>query len=352
MKRRPIVTLAVVCVLILAGCSSPSGGNATPTAGGATETGATTTAETTTVTPAMTESRMASATPPPSPTPTPTSIPTPMPTATPTPTPTATPTATATPTPTPTPSPTPTPEPTPTATPTPSSPIAGGETRTGTVIDVIDGDTVDVRFRDGSVETVRLVGVDTPETAAQYMDPSEYGIPDTPRGRDWLLMWGDRASAFAERELEGERVRVVFDPESDRRGGFGRLLAYIYYTDGQNFGKTLLERGLARVYTGGEFTLEDGYLDLEAQAQAENVGLWGFEGDTTPTATPTPTDNPADTGDGGLETPTPSNDGNLPDPYDCGDFESQEVAQQILENNPDDPSGLDSDEDGVACESL
>ncbi|HET7324994.1 MAG TPA: thermonuclease family protein, partial [Halococcus sp.] len=230
------------------------------------------------------------------------------------------------------------------------------ETRTATVIDVVDGDTVDVRFEDGTVETVRLIGVDTPETSLRYQDPVEYGIPDTPAGRDWLLMWGENAETFATQRLAGEQVTVVFDPASDRRGYFGRLLAYIYYDGGQNFGKALLERGLARVYTGAEFSLEDTYLALEAEAQAENVGLWGFEGDVTatptPTATVTPTDELEGDGGGGLETPTPSNDGDLPDPYDCGDFDSQEVAQQVLDNNPDDPSELDSDGDGVACESL
>jgi micrococcal nuclease len=211
---------------------------------------------------------------------------------------------------------------------------------------VVDGDTVDVRFEDGTVETIRLIGVDTPETAEQYMDPAEYGIPDTPKGRDWLLMWGENAKGFATQRLAGEQVTIAFDSKSDRRGYYGRLLAYIYYDNGKSFGRQLLERGLARVYTGGEFSVEEEYLAIEADAQAANEGLWGFE------ATPTATATPPDDGGGGLETPTPSNDGDLPDPYDCGDFESQEVAQQILENNPDDPSGLDNDGDGVACESL
>jgi micrococcal nuclease len=164
-------------------------------------------------------------------------------------------------------------------------------------------------------------------------------------------MWGENAKTFATQRLADEQVTVVFDPTGDRRGYYGRLLAYIY-NDGESFDKALLKKGLARVYTGATFALEDTYLGLEAEAQSEDVGLWGFEGGATPTATPTPTDDPADTGGGGLETPTPSNDGDLPDPYDCGDFDSQDVAQQILDNNPDDPSELDSDRDGMACESL
>jgi micrococcal nuclease len=234
------------------------------------------------------------------------------------------------------------------------SPIEGGETRTATVIDVVDGDTVDVRFANGTVETVRLIGVDTPETAQRYMDPAEYGIPDTPQGRDWLLMWGKNAKQFATQRLAGEQVTVVFDPAGDRRGYYGRLLAYIY-TDGQNFGKALLKNGLARVYTGAEFALEDTYLTLEAEAQTENVGLWGFEGDTTPTptATPSPSDDDDDSdANGGVNYPPPSYDGAPGDKYDCGDFNDPAVAQQWFEaHNPkEDPSGLDGNGDGQACE--
>jgi hypothetical protein len=38
------------------------------------------------------------------------------------------------------------------------------------------------------------------------------------------------------------------------------------------------------------------------------------------------------------------------DQYDCASFGSQESAQAELERNPDDPSNLDPDSDGQACE--
>ena len=38
------------------------------------------------------------------------------------------------------------------------------------------------------------------------------------------------------------------------------------------------------------------------------------------------------------------------DQYDCASFGSQESAQAELERNPDDPSNLDADNDGQACE--
>ncbi len=37
---------------------------------------------------------------------------------------------------------------------------------------------------------------------------------------------------------------------------------------------------------------------------------------------------------------------------DCSDFDSQEEAQNELEDNPGDPNNLDADNDGTACENL
>ena len=37
---------------------------------------------------------------------------------------------------------------------------------------------------------------------------------------------------------------------------------------------------------------------------------------------------------------------------DCADFDSQAAAQAHLRADPSDPDGLDSDGDGIACESL
>lgn len=45
--------------------------------------------------------------------------------------------------------------------------------RTPTVTETIDGDTIEVRFADGTTGTVRLLGVDTPETYGD-MNPSEF----------------------------------------------------------------------------------------------------------------------------------------------------------------------------------
>ena len=40
------------------------------------------------------------------------------------------------------------------------------------------------------------------------------------------------------------------------------------------------------------------------------------------------------------------------DQYDCASFGSQASAQAELERDPSDPSNLDADDDGIACEEL
>ncbi len=79
----------------------------------------------------------------------------------------------------------------------------------------------------------------------------------------------------------------------------------------------------------------------------------------TPEPAPTPTtDTPASvppttepsTPDDSVDLPPPS--GGSSDPYDCSDFDTHEQAQTVLEETPGDPSGLDRDGNGIACESL
>tara|TARA_B100000949_G_scaffold224106_1_gene227191 strand:- start:157 stop:987 length:831 start_codon:yes stop_codon:yes gene_type:complete len=148
---------------------------------------------------------------------------------------------------------------------------------------VIDGDTVEVLFLDGSTDTVRLLGVDTPETFGANR-PDEYGaITDI----DCLDAWGSLATDFAVRVLQGQTVTVIKDPAAGERGFYGRLLAYIH-VDGQDFNATLVEQGYARVYIEGKNSREGDYLVLQERAQMQRIGFWGCESHT-PVTTPTAT---------------------------------------------------------------
>lgn len=186
--------------------------------------------------------------------------------------------------------------PTATASPSPTQAARGpqeGTKWTVTITRVIDGDTVEARFPNGEIDTLRLLGVDTPETTYSRVSPEEFGgIPDTTAGRDHLFNWGEKATGFTSDTIGGKTVRVEVDPETDRRGSFGRLLVYVY-VDGENFNERLLVDGYARLYESS-FSGRSEFEAAEAQAQNNDVGLWDFE---APTASPTATKTQGDGGD-------------------------------------------------------
>ncbi|QCS44729.1 thermonuclease family protein [Natrinema versiforme] len=146
------------------------------------------------------------------------------------------------------------------------------ESTTVTVTNVVDGDTIDIEYQNGSTDTVRLLGVDTPETYGS-VSPGEFeGVPDTQAGRECLQAAGENASAYATDQLAGQTVTLQFDSQADRRGDYGRLLAYVQ-VDGSNFNYDLVEQGHARVYDS-TFSQSDSFYSAESAAQSAERNAW------------------------------------------------------------------------------
>ena len=164
-----------------------------------------------------------------------------------------------------------------------------------TVVRVVDGDTMEIRFDNGTADTVRLLGVDTPEVHSANTPEEFEGVPETAEGERCLRRYGERASAFAAERLDGETVRLRFDAESDRRGYYGRLLGYLV-VDGESFNRLLLDEGLARVYDS-RFTERERFDEAESVARSAGTGLWACATDTAAGATTTSTPG-AGSGDG------------------------------------------------------
>lgn len=141
----------------------------------------------------------------------------------------------------------------------PDGGVAGGPARvSGRVLRAVDGDTLEVRLDGGPVETVRVIGVDTPETVK----------PDTP-----VQCFGPQASAFEHRAVEGRRVRLLLGVE--RRDIYGRLLAYVW-VHGRFLETVLLRRGLARTLPFPPNTrFAERFAALQAAAARAGRGLWG-----------------------------------------------------------------------------
>ncbi|MFB6113626.1 MAG: lamin tail domain-containing protein [Halodesulfurarchaeum sp.] len=143
---------------------------------------------------------------------------------------------------------------------------------TVTVVEVVDGDTIDIRYQNGSTDTVRLLGVDTPEPNGQNYPGEFEGVPDTEWGKTCLQTEAHDATNATKRIVLHKTVRLVFDPVADRRGSYGRLLAYVY-ENGETLNYRLVDRGYARVYDS-EFTKSDQFYAAEAEAQQSRIGVW------------------------------------------------------------------------------
>ncbi len=134
---------------------------------------------------------------------------------------------------------------------------AGGDT--ARVVRVVDGDTIRVALPSGE-EPVRYIGIDTPESVK----------PGSP-----VECFAKRASAFNERLVGGERVRLVRDVEA--RDRYGRLLAYVYRVrDGLFVNAELVRRGYATVATfPPNVAHEREFRRLANRARLSGRGLWG-----------------------------------------------------------------------------
>ncbi|MBQ7815536.1 MAG: thermonuclease family protein [Thermoguttaceae bacterium] len=135
------------------------------------------------------------------------------------------------------------------------------DVETGVVERCVDGDTLIVRFDDGTTERVRLIGSNTPETVK----------PNSP-----VEPFGPEASAFTKRRVEeaGGAIRLVAD--GDRRDKYGRRLAFVYLADSEvSLNEELVREGFAKAQTQDRFSSEmKRRLEAaEAAARREKLGI-------------------------------------------------------------------------------
>ncbi len=125
------------------------------------------------------------------------------------------------------------------------------------VINVVDGDTIDVLIG-GRKLRVRYIGIDTPET----VDP-----------RRPVECFGREASERNRELVEGMTVGLERDvSETDQ---YGRLLRYVW-ANGEMVNATLVEEGYASAGTyPPDVRYAELFATLETQARAASRGLWG-----------------------------------------------------------------------------
>lgn len=126
------------------------------------------------------------------------------------------------------------------------------------VTHVSDGDTFAVSIA-GKNETVRMIGIDTPETK----DP-----------RVQVQCFGLAASQKTHELLENQTVRLEADAASGDRDKYQRLLRYVYLPNGTMVNQYLVEQGYAFAYTLFPNGRLDDFRQWERDARLANRGLW------------------------------------------------------------------------------
>ena len=136
------------------------------------------------------------------------------------------------------------------------------DARTGpyTVVHISDGDTVSIDDH-GAIKSVRLVGVDTPETKR----------PNTA-----VQCFGREASAFTERTLLGQNVWLERDAVAGNQDRYGRELGYLWLENGTLFNRLLISQGYGREYDYQDqnYKYRNEFREAENMARANSAGLW------------------------------------------------------------------------------
>ena len=128
-------------------------------------------------------------------------------------------------------------------------------------LEVIDGDTIKVIYQ-GKRKSVRVLGINTPEKKNPFR-PQE--------------CFGEEASQKAKEIFKNvKKVKIEFDETQSKFDKHGRILAYVYLPNGEDFGLKMIKDGYAYEYTykGRWYKHQKEYKEAEKFARKNKLGLW------------------------------------------------------------------------------
>lgn len=212
------------------------------------------------------------------------------------------------------------------------------------VTQVVDGDTVKARV-DGKVESIRIIGIDSPESTSS------------------TECFGAESSAKAKEFLGGKWIQLEKDDSQGDRDKYGRLLRYVWFDEGTDFGRRMIEEGYAHEYTYSKpYNKQAQYKETEQAAKNAHMGLWSPDTCNGQAQKPTPTKaqtNTNTTTPAPAPTPAPSTSTNSNcDPnytpcikYVPGNTLNCDDIGIMVRVIGDDHNKFDANHDGYGCES-
>jgi micrococcal nuclease len=130
-----------------------------------------------------------------------------------------------------------------------------------TVINVVDGDTIDIDIPDNqnNCTRIRLWGIDTPETKNPKVG---------------VMYFGPEAAEFTTKLALRKQVMIYLDTERQTRDKYDRLLGYVRLPDGRFLNEVLLTEGFAYADSRFRHSFYNKYKQLESAARSQKKGLW------------------------------------------------------------------------------
>ena len=143
--------------------------------------------------------------------------------------------------------------------------------QTTTVTRIVDGDTLKV-FYLGGEESIRLIGIDTPESRINKKTKKD--AKRSEQDIETIIAMGKRATEYVEGLVKpGDTVTIEFDVQE--RDRYERLLGYVYLSNGKMLNEEIVKAGYASVMTiSPNVKHKDIFLRAYQEARERKRGLW------------------------------------------------------------------------------
>lgn len=149
--------------------------------------------------------------------------------------------------------------------------IAGQSSAPAKMVQVVDGDTIKIVLA-GKVESVRLIGIDTPES--KHNKKVKKDAARSGEDINAIIGMGKAATEFTKTLVKpGDLVNIEQDVQG--RDRYGRILAYVYLKSGKMLNEEIVAAGYASVMTiPPDVRYQDRFLAAYRAAREAKCGLW------------------------------------------------------------------------------